>query len=202
MRSFARARRLLPEAVALCTLVLLLWPAAAQAQPGPLRQVQAPRDRQGQSIAPRPQGRNSGQRPPRGNQLLQRLMQMEPSQRRRFLRENQRFRQLPRQQRDRIENQLRRFDAMPAPERELLRQRFQLFSRLSPTQQGEARRIYRSWRQIPADRRRTLSGEVRRLRAASPEERGKRLESKGFAEKYEANERRILEDLMKIEPER
>lgn len=201
MRSFARVRRLLPEAVALCAFVLLLLPVSAEAQPGPLRQVQAQRDRQGQSIAPRPQARNKGRRPPRGNQLLQRLMQMEPSERRRFLRENQRFRKLPRQQRDRIEDQLRRFDAMPAPERELLRQRFQLFSRLSPTQQGEARRIYRSWRDIPAERRRALSGEVRRLRDASPEERDRRLESRGFAEEYEAEERQILQDLMRLRPQ-
>jgi len=92
---------------------------------------------------------------------------------------------------------------MSPDDRELLLQRYQLFSRLRPEQQGEARALYRRWAALPRARRALMTRGVQRLRGLPAEERMAALESKGFQDRFSQQELEMLRDLVELTgPER
>lgn len=127
--------------------------------------------------------------------LIERLMQMSPEQRQRFLRENPRVQRLPPPQRRRIHQLMQRMSQLSSGEQTLLLERYRLFLDLTPEKQRQARRIYEQWRMLEPTRRRDLLREVEQLREATPEERDKRLQSKEFEDSYNSQEQRILRGL-------
>jgi hypothetical protein len=81
-------------------------------------------------------------------------------------------------------------------------QRYQLFSRLGPSRQSQARTVYREWSELPRARCNRITQAVRRLRNSPPEGRHDLLESERFAGQFDQDDREMIEKLLSLTPPR
>jgi hypothetical protein len=136
-------------------------------------------------------------RPPAGGPVrlnnpgnpLQRLLQMTPEERGRAV---QRLR--PPQQ-ERARQMLERFDRMPPLQRERLMRQLNAFAALPPETQDLLRRQIFAYNHLPEDRVQALGPELRRLARMRDEDRGARLVSGEFKERFSPAEQQLLADL-------
>jgi hypothetical protein len=120
---------------------------------------------------------------------LQRLLQMTPEERGRAV---QRLR--PPQQ-ERARQMLERFDRMPPLQRERLMRQLNAFAALPPETQDLLRRQIFAYNHLPEDRVQALGPELRRLARMRDEDRGARLVSGEFKERFSPAEQQLLADL-------
>jgi Protein of unknown function (DUF3106) len=106
-----------------------------------------------------------------------------------------RLSKLPPERQQAIRERLERFNKLPREEQDRLRLRYERFSSLTPAQQQTVRRQIRSFNGLPAERRSEVGRELQGLRTMTPEDREARVKSDDFVNRYNANERQILNDL-------
>lgn len=153
------------------TLILasaLLAPAGevwAQARKGPI-----PRPEQ-----VKPKRKSQAQKKEQRAQEIDRFQKMTPAERRQALDK------LPPERRARIEQRLERTEMR--------------LQRMKPAERQNLRRRYESFQALPADRKQAVRQEIRQLRALSPEERKKRLQSPETKKRFNEDERRLLEEV-------
>lgn len=135
-------------------------------------------------------------RPPRGNpDILERLERMTPEERRRFLE------RLPPGRRARIEQRLEAFGRLSPEQRERLRKQYLRFREMPPEEQESARTLFRKFRELPEERRRALRQEYTRLRRMPKEARSAELDPARSGERFSAEERRMLREMIELAPE-
>ena len=170
-------------------------PAERRAPPprmGP-RQGRPMRPPPGWRMPPRPPGPLPGPLP---GPMMERLRNLPPEQREEILRNNRRFQQLPKEQQEKMLERFRRFQQLPPRQREMMEERFSILNSLTPERRRKALQIYeRHWRDLPPERRQALTEEFRRLRELSPQERKLRLSSPELEDRFNSQERDLLQQL-------
>lgn len=157
--------------------------SAAHAQSGKAESTSGPEDRGAQLET----GRRNPTAP--GMLELERLNQMSPEQRERWLA------RLPPDRRARIEQRLSRFAQIPPAAQRRLRRDLNRFQQLTPEQQNLARRAFRQLNQLPQNRRDELRRELNHMRGMPAPRREAYVQSDWFKKSYSADEREILEGL-------
>lgn len=176
--------RVAPFLLTICFAALIAAPGASAfpADTGPAKTVQNDRP-------PKPQ-RARPPKPP-GRSLLDRWRKMSPWQRRQALQ------RLTPDRRRQFERRLKELNRMSPEERRRLSREYQQFRRLSPERQEAMRRMYSRLNRLTPDRRQALTQEYRQLRSLPKQQRDKRMESESFRGNFDANERRLLKEMMK-----
>ena len=108
---------------------------------------------------------------------------------------------LPPERRDIFRRRMELWENMKPAERKGVSDRFDRFRDLPPEQQTSARRAFRQFNQLPPERRRDLRLEMNSLRKLTEEERAARFNSEEFRNKFDANERGLVQDLAAALPE-
>ena len=108
---------------------------------------------------------------------------------------------LPPERRDVFRRRMELWENMKPEERKGVTDRFDRFRDLPPEQQTSARRAFRQFNQLPPERRRDLRLEMNGLRKLTEEERAARFNSEEFRNKFDANERALVQDLAAALPE-
>lgn len=145
--------------------------------------------------APPPAG-NERPAPRLGNpgDIVQRLLQMTPEERERFLQK------LPPERQARIRQRLAAFESLPKAEQERRLKLAQMFASLSPETQSLVRRRIREFNQLPPNRRRPVGAAFQRLRRLRRELREARLTSPQFQARFTPEEQQIIADLSEYLP--
>jgi hypothetical protein len=146
------------------------------------------------------QGSQAGRGRVTAEDFVMRLVEQPPARRRQMLDNSPRFQRLPEAQRKRILARLHQIDAMSPQEREGLLERYHLFSRLEPDKRERARELYRDWVKLPAERRRTMTRAVARLRGIEAGDRAKALESEAVTSRFSAEERALVGEIVGLAP--
>ncbi len=147
-----------------------------------------------QARAPRPNHVRPHRTPRISGSVLDRWQRMSPQQRQRALQK------LSPERRRSLERRLRRLQNLSPEQRRRLQRDYQRFRRLSPEQQKAYRRLYGRFNKLPPNRRQNVNREFRNLRRLSPQQRSERLSSDQFRNSFNAKERQLLEEMVKMLP--
>jgi hypothetical protein len=124
---------------------------------------------------------------------VEKLQEMSPEERERFMRNNARFQSLPPRQQEQIRRTLQRWDQMTPQQRDAFRNREQILERMTPEERQEVvNDLAPRWKNLPPDRRELLSGRLRVLRGMTPEQREQELNDPQFMRGLDANEQDLL----------
>ena len=107
---------------------------------------------------------------------------------------------LPPERRKRVEEQLKQYKNMTPEERRQYRSQMEMFSQFPPARQQQVNRLSRQFSQMPKDRQTMMTGEFDKLRGMSDAQRGARINSDEFRNKYNANEQKFLGDMSGLLP--
>jgi len=129
--------------------------------------------------------------PKRAPNQLDRIRKMSPDERRRLMED------LPRDRKKAIEEGLDRYDQMSPEERRKLGQQYEMFQQLPQERREQIRRLYRRFNDLEEERRPMVREEFQSLQTMTPEDRGSRINSDEFRNKYTAAEQQLLADLSK-----
>jgi len=151
---------------------MLLAPALSQSYRPPQNQHQsASQPQRGNSPGRNSQpnlGRAPQQHPPNrpghAGAWLRRYKDLPPAEQRRALESDPQFRRLPPPRQMQLKNRLQHFSSLPPQQQERVLGRMETWEHLSPGQKDQARTLFRQFKQLPPDRRRTLNdaGKMRR----------------------------------------
>lgn len=176
---------------------------AARQRPTARRQPDAQQNRQQPPRANEGQGRGQqgqGQGQARGQQFrggrpgpvqqIQRLSQMSPEDRRRFLQN------LNPRQRQEVMRRLQDWNRRTPAERQVMIERERVWQRMSPEQRQRARtEIFPRWQRLPQERRQAIQRRLRALAPLNEEERAARLQNEEFLRGLSDDDRALLRDL-------
>lgn len=135
-------------------------------------------------------------RRPAASSAIERFSRMSPQQRDRL------FEGMPPERRRQIEERIDQYQRMTPEERQAMEERLRAFESLTPEQQERARRVYRRFADLPADRRRAIQDELRSLESMTTERRRERVASADFESQFPLYERRLMWDMRRLELER
>lgn len=112
------------------------------------------------------------------------------------------FDQLPQETRQRLLNRLRQISRMPPRQRQRTVDRIEALERLTPQRREQVRASFQDFRTLAEDRQRIVKKAFRDLREYPPEQREAMMGSSQFQGRFTAQERRILGDILAVEPYR
>ncbi len=181
---------------AITVLAASLGLAQHRSMPGP----RAPRMPRQARTSPRPKPGMANRRDQHPHQpgFFPLLRELPPAEQERVMANDGRFQRLPPERQAMIRERLRQWNQLPPEQKELIRQRQEILQSLSPAQQQELRTIFPHYRFLTTDRRQEVMQAFRRLRDMPPAERESFLSSPEVREKFNPQERELLERLNRI----
>lgn len=130
---------------------------------------------------------------------VEKLQQMSPEERERFMRNNARFQSLPPQRQEQIRRTLQRWDQMTPEQRDAMWHRLQVFNRLTPEERQEvANDIGPRWKSLPQERKSLLTGRMHVLAGMTPDERQQALQDPQFMRGLDSNEQDLLRKITNL----
>jgi Protein of unknown function (DUF3106) len=112
------------------------------------------------------------------------------------------FDQLPQETRQKLLNRLQQISRMPPRQRQRTLDRIEALEHLTPQQREQVRASFQDFRTLAEDRQRMVKKAFRDLREYPPEQRQAMMDSGQFQARFTAQERRILGDILAVEPYR
>ena len=143
---------------------------------------------------------NGADRPGHLGQWLMNHQNLSPQQQEEMLRREPGFNRLSPDQQQRVLNRLRSLDERPPEQRQRMIDRNEMFERLTPEQKVGVRGAFQSWNQMAPDRHRMVGRAFADLRQIPPDQRWAILNSARFSQEFSPEERRVLGNLLSIEP--
>lgn len=116
------------------------------------------------------------------------------------LRHEQGFSNLPQQQQQRLIDRLHQLNSMPPAQRQRTLGRIENMERLSPERRQAVRNSAEELSAMDPARKQQVRGAFRALRDMPPAERQQMLNSPEFRSQYNDHERRVLGNLLSVEP--
>jgi hypothetical protein len=150
--------------------------------------------RQAPAAAPTPVGQQTAGNVPAGWQ--QRLQQMSPEERERFLQNNEKFQGLPKAQQDQIRQRFEKWDQLSPQQKAQMNQNAQALGKLSPEQREKLRtQVLPQWKQLTPERRQELKQRLGSLNGLSDAERNQKLNDPNFYQGLSPQEHDVLKQL-------
>ncbi len=126
----------------------------------------------------------------------QRLQQMSPDERERFLQNNEKFRSLPKEQQNQIRRHFAEWDRLPPQQKETMNRNAEALAKLTPAQRSSLRtQVLPQWRQLAPERRQELKQRLGSLNGLSDAERNGRLNDPNFYQGLSPQEHDVLKQL-------
>jgi phage-related protein len=129
-----------------------------------------------------------------GLQLIERLNRMSPEERRRLLN------RMPSDRRMVLEKRIDKLNSMKPEAREKALRDYEYFQQLPPEKQNEARRVLKKIADLPEERRKMLRTAIHHLREQGPELRQRRMESRGYHDRFSEDERKLIREALDALP--
>lgn len=126
--------------------------------------------------------------------LVDRLNQMTPEQRRKVLD------RMPPERRKLLEDRIVKYNNIAPEVRERVRKDYEYFQQLSPEKQDTARQVMRDIAALPPDRRPMVRGAIGNLRKQTAELQETRLNSRGFQQRFSEAERKLIREALDTLP--
>src|SRR5579863_3746364 len=118
----------------------------------------------------------------------------------RLLRSDPNFNRLPPETQQRLVQQLHQLDTLPEAQRERRRARSEMLERMSPQEQMQVRQAGRSYLALPRDRQAMVKRAFQDLRSVPLDQRATVLNSARYQNQFSAQERDMLNNLLRAEP--
>jgi hypothetical protein len=112
------------------------------------------------------------------------------------------FDQLPQETRQKLLNRLQQISRMPPRERQRTLDRIEALEHLTPQRREQVRASFQDFRTLAEDRQRMVKKAFRDLREYPPEQRQPMMDSGQFQARFTEQERKILGDILAVEPYR
>ena len=157
--------------------------------PTPTAKVPAPRP---PTVAP---ARGNAASPEDPQKQLERIMNMNPVQRQKWLES------LPPQRRENIERRLTEYQRTPPAERNLLARRAAMLQSLPPQRQNQVRRSLKQFEDTPEERQGQMRRELSKMAPMSDEDRRAYMNTEEFRNKYSPTEQQIMGNISEITPQ-
>jgi len=144
---------------------------------------------------------NFAQRQPPSQNALpagwqQKLQEMPPDEREKFLNNNERFKNLPKAQQDQIKKNLADYDKLPPQQRASMNRNAEALSKLTPEQRDNLRKnVLPQWRNLPADRRQEINQRLKSLNGLSDAERNQKLNDPNLYQGLSPQEHDVMKQL-------
>ena len=191
----SRAWRVTRKLLIAASLALLSVGAQAQRRaPAPPRQnaPQGANKGNGQGNHP-PNARAVAGLPPK---WVEKLQQMSPDDRERFMRNNARFQSLPPERQQQIRRRLQQYDRLTPDQQSAITHREQVFRSMTPTQREHVRNdLAPRWQQLPQDRRQVIKSRLQALSNMPEAQRQQLLNDPKFMQGLNPNEQDLLRNL-------
>jgi hypothetical protein len=127
---------------------------------------------------------------------VQRLKDMPPDQRERFLQNNQRFQSLPPEQQQRIRQNLQNYDRLTPEQKHEIEERGKIWNQMTPEQREHAKNdLLPKWQSMPVERRQMINRRLRVLHDMSPEDREAAMNDPRFMRGLTPDEQSMLREL-------
>jgi hypothetical protein len=189
-----------------CRVTLKLLVAAALAFVSVAAQAQrrapaAPRQNAPQGA--KKAGNGQGNHPPNGRAMaglppkwVEKLQQMPPEERERFMRNNARFQNLPPDRQQQIRRRLQQYDRLTPEQQSAITHREQVFRSMTPAQREHVRNdLAPRWQQLPQDRRQVIKSRLQALSNMPEAQRQQLLNDPKFMQGLTPNEQDLLRNL-------
>jgi hypothetical protein len=183
----SHSRKLVPSVYLLLLLFSLFAPSAAICFARPNSQTTRPRFENSQ---------------PHLGEWLQRHEELSPEDQEKALATEPGFDRLPQESRQRLLNRLRQIGRMPPRQRQRTVDRIEALEHLTPQRREQVRVSFQDFRTLAEDRQRMVKKAFRDLREYPPEQRQAMMDSSEFQGRFTPQERRILGDILAVEPYR
>lgn len=161
--------------------VMLAQPVVPQERPGPLR-------RPAKKVLPR--------KAVSPTELLERLQRLNPEQREAV------FAALPQERQAAVRRRFDAFNRLAPEERERLGENLVAFLNLGPQRQELARAMFRRFAGFAKDRQESMQAEMKVMAGLSPEDRRSRVNSDEFRNRFSADEKLLMFDMLRVFPGR
>jgi hypothetical protein len=112
------------------------------------------------------------------------------------------FDRLPQETRQKLLNRLQQINRMPPRQRQRTLDRIEALEHLTPQRREQVRASFQDLRTLAEDRQRMVKIAFRDLREYPPEQRQAMMDSGQFQSRFTAHERKILGDVLAVEPYR
>jgi len=112
------------------------------------------------------------------------------------------FDRLPEETRQRLLNRFRQISRMPPTQRQRTVDRIEALEHLTPQRREQVRASFQDFRTLAEDRQRMVKKAFRDLRECPPEQRLATINSSEFQGRFTPKERKILGDILAVEPYR
>ena len=132
-----------------------------------------------------------------------RLQQMTPEERERFLQNDQKFRNLPPEQQAQIRQRFQEWKQLSPAQKENLNKNAEALAKLTPEQRQSVRtQVLPQWRQMTPERRQEIKQRLTSLNGLSDEERNQKLNDPSFYQGLSPQEHDVLKQFgdMKLNP--
>ena len=141
-------------------------------------------------------GGDRGARPrlPETSEQLEKLLNMNPADREKYLES------VPEKRRENLQKRLDEIDKMPPARKTRVLSRLEMLNRLPPETQQQVRRAMQELQQLPKDRKMLVSLELQYMAPMSDEERRTHLNSEEFRNRYSADEKQMINSLIQVTP--
>jgi DNA-binding MarR family transcriptional regulator len=179
--------RYLQFGFALLSTAWLLAPCAL-AQGLPPQERPAPLRRPAKKVLPR--------RAPSPTDLLERLQKLTPEQREAV------FEAMPEERRAAVRRRFDAFNKLSADERDRLGENLLVFLNLGPQRQELARAMFRRFAGFAKDRQESMRSEMKVMADLSPEDRRSRVNADEFRNRFSADEKLLMFDMLRVFPGR
>lgn len=136
---------------------------------------------------------------PHASDWLRNHENLSPDEQKKSLEADPQFQRLTPQAQQQLMERLNHFNSLPPQQRDRIMQRMELLEHLSPQDRDKARSLFHDYRQLPSARQSQLNFALRDLRAMTPEERMKTLDSNEYKARFSDQERDLLRSMSEME---
>ena len=139
---------------------------------------------------------------PHLGEWLQRHEALSPKDQEKALATEPGFDRLPQETRQKLLNRLQQINRMPPRQRQRTLDRIEALEHLTPQRREQVRASFQDFHTLAEDRQRMVKKAFRDLREYPPEQRQAMMNSSEFQGRFTPYERRILGDILAVEPYR
>jgi phage-related protein len=139
---------------------------------------------------------------PHLGEWLQRHEELSPEDQEKALATEPGFDRLPQETRQKLLNRLQQINRMPPRQRQRTVDRIEALEHLTPQRRQQVRDSFQDFHTLAEDRQRMVKKAFRDLREYPPEQRQAMMNSTQFQARFTPRERKILSDILAVEPYR
>jgi hypothetical protein len=139
---------------------------------------------------------------PHLGEWLQRHEELSPEDQEKALATEPGFDRLPQETRQKLLNRLQQINRMPPRQRQRTVDRIEALEHLTPQRRQQVRDSFQDFHTLAEDRQRMVKKAFRDLREYPPEQRQAMMNSTQFQARFTPQERKILSDILAVEPYR